>query len=410
MAIWMAGIDHTTAGLDIRSVFSFTKKRTAQAYEDFRSVPGLEGSVILSTCNRMELWLSISPREDFSPVDMLCRYLDVPGEKYASYFTVRRGREAADHLFRLAAGMESRIVGEDQILTQVGDALALARSCYATDHTLEVLFRLAVTGGKRVKTEAALSTADQSVIHTALRMLEAEGVSVGGRRCMVIGNGMMGRLSAQALMDRGADVTVTVRQYRSGVVDIPVGARRINYADRLDLLPRCDFVVSATSSPNYTLKRSELASLTVDHPIRLIDLAVPRDIDPDCASLPWAALYDIDSFRIDARSEKLLSAMARAQGILAEEEDRFYAWYQGRDFVPQIQRLKEEAGADVSGRMTPALRRSRLGDDKKKELSREVSEASGRMMSHLLFEMRTRLPNEVFRECLDAMELVFQEK
>lgn len=148
----------------------------------------------------------------------------------------------------------------------------------------------------------------------------------------------------------------------------------------------------------------------MDHPIRLIDLAVPRDIDPDCASLPWAALYDIDSFRIDARSEKLLSAMARAQGILAEEEDRFYAWYQGRDFVPQIQRLKEEAGADVSGRMTPALRRSRLEDDKKKELSREVSEASGRMMSHLLFEMRTRLPNEVFRECLDAMELVFQEK
>lgn len=219
MAIWMAGIDHTTAGLDIRSVFSFTKKRTAQAYEDFRSVPGLEGSVILSTCNRMELWLSISPREDFSPVDMLCRYLDVPGEKYASYFTVRRGREAADHLFRLAAGMESRIVGEDQILTQVGDALALARSCYATDHTLEVLFRLAVTGGKRVKTEAALSTADQSVIHTALRMLEAEGVSVGGRRCMVIGNGMMGRLSAQALMDRGGGChrdSAAVPQRRGG--------------------------------------------------------------------------------------------------------------------------------------------------------------------------------------------------
>ena len=100
----------------------------------------------------------------------------------------------------------------------------------------------------------------------------------------------------------------------------------------------------------------------------------------------------------------------KAQAILDEEEERFYAWYQGRDLVPRIQRLKAEAGADVSGRMTPALRHSRLEDEKRKDLAHEVSEASGRMMSHLLFEMRTRLPDQVFRECLDAMELVFQEK
>ena len=411
MAVWMAGIDHTMADLDVRSVFSFTKKRMAQAYEDFKAVPGLEGCVILSTCNRMELWLNVSARGSFSPVELLCGYLGVSAGEYAPYFTERRDGEAVDHLFRLASGMESRIVGEDQILTQVGDALTMARSCYATDHTLEVLFRLAVTAGKRVKTETSLSTADQSVIHTALRMLEREGVTVGGKRCMVIGNGMMGRLAAQTLLDHGADVTVTVRQYRSGVVDIPPGCKRINYADRLELLPDCDFVVSATSSPNFTLQYQDLASLPVEHPVRLIDLAVPRDIDPACARLPWAALYDIDSFHIDVHSsEKLTAAMERAQSVLNEEEDRFYAWYQGRDFVPQIQRLKAEAGADVSGRMTPALRHSRLEEDKKKELAREVSEASGRMMSHLLFEMRTRLPDEVFRECLDAMELVFSGK
>ena len=212
MAVWMAGVDHTKADLDVRSVFSFTNKRIAQAYIDLKDTPGLEGCILMSTCNRMEIWFSVSPRADFDPVALLCEYIGVNTERYASYFIVRKGREAIDHLFRVAAGMESRIVGEDQIITQVGDALAFARSCYATDHTLEVLFRLAVTAAKRVKTESSISSNDQSVIHTALRNLRDEGIDVKGKTCMVIGNGMMGRVSAQTLMDAGADVTVTVRE------------------------------------------------------------------------------------------------------------------------------------------------------------------------------------------------------
>jgi glutamyl-tRNA reductase len=330
-------------------------------------------------------------------------------EKYRPFIVERRGREAVDHLFRVAAGMESRIVGEDQIITQVGDALTLSRSCYAADHTLEVLFRLAVTAAKRVKTEASLPATDQSVIHTALRNLAEIGVSVEGRRCMVIGNGMMGRISAQALMDAGADVTVTVREYHSGVVDIPAGAKRIGYKSRFELLPQCDFVVSATTSPNYTLTVAELSPLIVEHEIFLIDLAVPRDIDPLARGLEWVTLYDIDSFHIDPMSDRLLAAMERAQLILNEEEERFYTWAEGRDFVPQIQRLKTAIGADVSARMTPVLRRAKLGEEKKHQLSREAAGASERMLNHLLFGMRSRLSDEVFRECLDAMEHVMNE-
>ena len=168
MAIWMAGIDHTRAGLDVRSVFSFTRKRIEKAYEDWKELPWLKGCVILSTCNRMELWLSSSEHLPEPPAEMLCRYLGVDEKTYLPYFVQRRDREAVDHLFSLAAGLESMILGEDQILTQVGEALALARACYAADSTLEVLFRKAVTAGKRVKTEGTLSSADQSVIHAAL--------------------------------------------------------------------------------------------------------------------------------------------------------------------------------------------------------------------------------------------------
>ncbi|MBR6950616.1 MAG: porphobilinogen synthase [Oscillospiraceae bacterium] len=410
MSICMIGIDHNSADLDVRGLFSLTKKKAAEAYDQFRHIPGISGSVILSTCNRTEWWMSTTGTEAFSPVDTLCSFLGVDPRRYESYFTHRRDAEAVDHLFRMAAGLDSRILGEDQIVTQVGEALAYARACYSTDHTLEVLFRLAVTAAKRVKTETCVSSRDQSVIHTALKELRNAGVTVTGKKCMVIGNGMMGRISAQALMDAGANVTVTVREYHSGVVDIPSGAGRIGYKSRFELLPECDFVVSATTSPNYTLQFRDLAPLTVDHNILFIDLAVPRDIDPAVRGLGWVTLYDIDSFRIDPVSDRIAASLEKAGEILREEEERFYTWYDGRDFVPQIQRLKTAVGADVSARMTPVLRRANLGEDRKKQLSREAAGASERMLNHLLFGMRSRLPDAVFHECLDAMEHVLNEQ
>ena len=172
MAVWMIGVDHTRADIDVRSVFSFTKKKIQEAYDHFRSCRGLSGSVILSTCNRMEWWLSVSEDAGFDPAALLCGFLGLDEKAYGPYLTERRDDEAVEHFFRLAAGLESRIVGEDQIITQVGEALQLSRACYAADHTLEVLFRRGITAGKRVKTETDLSSADSSVIHTALRMLE----------------------------------------------------------------------------------------------------------------------------------------------------------------------------------------------------------------------------------------------
>ncbi len=410
MAIWMAGIDHNKADLDVRSVFSFTSKRMALAYETFMDMDEVEGCVIISTCNRMELWLSVKHTASFSPVQLLCDFNEVDAGKYCDYFVEREDSEAVDHLFRLAAGLESKIVGEDQIITQVGDAVAFARSCYATDNALEVLFRQAVTAGKRVRTETDLSTADRSVIHTALRMLGEEGISVEGKKCMVIGNGMMGKLSAQTLMDYGADVTVTIRKYHSGVVDIPFGCNRIIYDERYELLPECDMVVSATSSPNFTLTLEKLENISVDHKIPMIDLAVPRDIEPEAALLPWIALYDIDSFHIDIQSEKFKKNLKKAETILQEEKEVFYEWYKGRDFVPAIQSLKKKAGVDVCKRMTPYMKHAPLETDEKEQLEHEVGGAAERMMNHVLFGLRAKLSDKTFRDVLDVMtELMTKE-
>lgn len=224
MSISMIGIDHSMAPVDIRALFAFTKKNAGEAMEKIKEQPGIYGCIILSTCNRLEVWASVDEEAEISLYEELCRLKNVHNDEYRKYFTKREGHDAVEHLFYLSSGLKSQILGEDQILTQVKDALGIAREHFTTDGALEVLFRMAVTAGKKIKTEVPFSHGNPSVIHQAIQMLEKQGYSVAGKVCMVIGNGEMGKVAAQALEEAGADVTVTVRQYRSGVVNIPFGA------------------------------------------------------------------------------------------------------------------------------------------------------------------------------------------
>ena len=157
MSISMIGIDYSRASVDIRAQFSFTKKNAVTALEHLKQESGILGGVLLSTCNRMELWASTQEDWQGSLYDFLCREKEKEPEAYRQYFVERTGEAAAEHLFYLTSGLKSQILAEDQIITQVKDALALSREAYCTDNVLEVLFRKAVTGAKRVKTEVTFS-------------------------------------------------------------------------------------------------------------------------------------------------------------------------------------------------------------------------------------------------------------
>ena len=264
MSISMIGIDHSMAPVDIRALFAFTRKNAGEAMEKLKEQPGIDGCIILSTCNRLEVWTSVDDGAELSLYKELCKLKNINDDQYEIYFTKREGHAAVEHLFYLASGLKSQILGEDQILTQVKDALGIAREHFTTDGALEVLFRMAVTAGKKIKTEVPFSHGNPSVIHQAIEMLDRQGYCVQDKVCMVIGNGEMGKVAAQALREAGADVTVTVRQYRSGMVNIPFGCKRINYGERMDYLPKCDLVVSATASPNFTLREELFENLELE--------------------------------------------------------------------------------------------------------------------------------------------------
>ncbi len=408
MGIQMIGIDHNRAVLDVRMIFSFTKKDAGKAVEALKQVPGIEGCVLLSTCNRMELWASTDGTFTGSLYEWLCMHREVSPRKYEGYFVSRRGREAVHHLFRLAGGLESRILGEDQIVTQVGDALALAREHYAADHVLETLFRQAVTAAKKVKTNVPLSPSDTSVVRTAIQTLKQKGMEFQGKKCLVIGNGVMGKLAATQLKEQGAQVTVTVRQYRSGIVEIPRDCSRIDYGKRMEFFGDSDYVVSATVSPNYTLTR-ELIEPKLKGPVTLIDLAVPRDIDPGAASLPGVTLYDIDCFQEEARSEEQKKAIREAEKIFEEQMEEFYVWYECRDMIPKIQEIKEKAALDLGLRLQKKIRNLPVTPGEQEKLQEEIQAAAIRAVNKMLFGLRDNMGAGSFRECLDALEQVYGE-
>lgn len=408
MRIEMIGIDHTRAPLDVRQIFSFTKKAMGEALEWLKKQEYLSGAVLLSTCNRMELWLSRKEEDSPGAYELLCECRKLKSEKYRPYFCCREGADAVHHLFRLAGGLESRIVGEDQVLAQVKEAAAVSREHGCTDQALEVLFRMAVTAGKKIKTQAPIRRADYSAAHQALESLKSQGVCLEKKRCLVIGNGEMGQLAALALLEEGAQVTMTLRQYRSGGGSVPAGCGCVNYKERYGLFPECGLVISATASPNFTITREAVEELGAPGQEQiLIDLAVPRDIEPSVGTLPWIHLYDIDSFHLDAQPEEMRCQIQAAEAIAEEMEREFLSWAACRELIPKVQRISSLAARDAVWRTGKAVKELGLSKSDQANLEQTMETATTKVIGKLMFELRDSLNADTFRECLEVLEQVY---
>ncbi|MDD3220326.1 MAG: glutamyl-tRNA reductase [Lachnospiraceae bacterium] len=409
MSIYMVGIDHSQAGVDVRANFSYTKSSMEAAMEQLQQIDGIAGCVILSTCNRMEVWVNAGEDCQLSLYEWLCEDKKVDAGQYREYFSIRQEEDAVNHLFHLACGLKSQILGEDQIVTQVGDAIAFAREKGFSDSVLEVLFRKAVTAAKKVKTEVYFPKGNTSVISQAIRDLESKGNTLAGKQCMVVGNGDMGKTAAVALLEAGAKVKVTVRQYRHGKVKVPDGCESINYDDRMYYIPECDFVVSATSSPHYTITKEMLEMAPICKPLTIIDLAVPRDVEPTCDKVFSVTCYDMDDFHVDKEDEKLIQAKVKAEQILDELIEEFYQWLHGHDVISRIQFVKEEAVKDMELRVSKYMRQAPMDEDEKWKLQGHYDKAAEKVINKMIFGLRDCLEPEAFLACIDGLEKLYEE-
>lgn len=405
LRVRMVGIDHNKASIEYRELFSFTKAGALAAMEFLKENYPINGCILLSTCNRTELW--ISAETGLSPRGMLCALKGADPSRYRDLFIEREGEEAALHLLKVACGLDSKIFGEDQIISQVREAVILARKQHCTDMVLEKVFQTAIGAAKKVKFRVRLAAADGSTALQVVSLLKENLGNVRGVPCLVIGNGKMGQLAGSALTAQGAVVKMTLRKPMHGdhptASAVPEGCAMIPYEDRIKELVSSKVVISATRSPHYTLKQSEVEGCLNPEPSIWIDLAVPRDIEPGIGALPGITLFDIDHLAEEENRVKNGNGREEAMEILQEYLDELRNWFAFRERITEIQDIVRLTVEDVAGRLGGPIDAIELPEEEKEQMRIEIERAVEKSVGKLLFGLKGTLRRSLWKECLDAV-------
>ena len=336
--IVMTGLDWKRASLKQREAFAMDSEMEARFISELKDIENVLGCVLLTTCNRFEVYLDTPGQSVFKPLNQLIEKTFPLSSSEAREVLFRlTGDDAIKRIFEVTCGLHSQILGEDQILTQVKTALENAREYKASSASLETLFRLSVTAGKKAKTNVKLRTAPGSSAQRAVELAAEHLGNLAGKTALVIGNGEMGRLSADALHSRGCDVTVTLRSYRHGETVIPRGCKAIAYDERHKLINSCDILISATKSPHYTVSYDMVAG---SPPAFIADISMPRDIDPDCRNIKGTIFLDLDD--MDSPLEENREALESIDEIISEHIKDYFQWLKNREAY--MSRMGEEKG------------------------------------------------------------------
>jgi glutamyl-tRNA reductase len=342
------GASHKTAPLALREKLALPEGRAARVLAELTAQDAIHEAVAISTCNRTELYLVVSDavEAESATLGVLSRQAGIrPTELLGAIYSLR-GHDAIRHLFSVAAGLDSMIVGEAEIQGQVKRAYELGLVEGVTGPIANRLFRDALAAGKRVRTETEIARGGASVSSVAVQLAAEMLGDLARRRVLVIGAGDNAELTARTLRERGVHtVFVANRRYDRAIgLAQRFGGKAVRFDDLPAELERADIVVSSTASPHVIVGREELelvARERGERPLVLIDIAVPRDIDPSVRDLPGIALYDMDDLqRAVARNLDVRESEAsRARTLVDGEAARFDRWLASLDVVPTIAAL-----------------------------------------------------------------------
>jgi glutamyl-tRNA reductase len=353
------GVSHKTAPLDLRERLSLTEGSAVGALRELTAEAEVHEAAAISTCNRTELYLVVSDtvEAESTALGVLTRQAGIPPTELLGHLYSYRGGEVADHLFRVTAGLDSMILGEAEIQGQVKRAYELALVEGGTGPILNRLFRGALAAGGRVREETRVGEKGLSIPSVAVELARRTLGDLAERRVLVVGAGETAELVARALVARGvATVFVANRHYDRAIgLAQRFGGEAVRFEELPAQLHVADMIVTATNSPHHIVERDELAEVMESRdgrPLLLVDIAVPRDVEPACRELAGVSLHDIDDIQqIAERNAGGREAEARrAEPILAAELDRFERWLASLAVVPTIAALRER-GEEIARRV-----------------------------------------------------------
>jgi len=399
LSIILAYLDYKSANIDIREKFSFTANRVKEILREIKKDSCVFGAVLLSTCNRTELYISSTEIDKIKPAEVLCKQAGLNDEKVIALFNIKHDGDAITHLMEVACGLQSMVLCEDQIITQVKNAASIAREEKTSDSVLETLFRLSTTAAKKAKTQVRIKAVPTSVAESAIDFLQNK-CNLVNKKVLVIGNGETGRLCCKRLKVLGADVTITLRKYKHGETIVPYGCSTIAYDDRTEILSNVEVVVSATSSPHYTITYDMLDKLE-NKPAYFMDIALPRDIEPRIAEFGEIECYNLDDVCGDY-SEINAGEICEIREIINSYYIQFEKWNTFHKGAKLIKSIKESTFRKVSS----SLDLSEISYEDAELIEQTVNKT----VDILMYSLKDELSYEVLCQLEDKMSLVLRRR
>jgi glutamyl-tRNA reductase len=398
MKVCLIGLNHQTAPVEMREQVSIPAGRMVSAHQAFRELEGVLDCVILSTCNRFEVTCLLN--EDASPETVFARFLRnwhhlEPRKVFPSLYFYT-GRRAIHHLFRVASSLDSLVVGEPQILGQVKDAIHVARQAGCLNTRLAGLFDKALCTAKKVRSETEIASSAVSVSYAAVELARKIFGELKGKKVLILGAGKTGELTARHLLNCQVDGVVVSNRTFEKAEEL---ARRLHgtaarFSELKAHLKNADIVISSTGAPHPILNREQIAEILTERagrPLFLIDIAVPRDIDPEANQLPNVFLYDVDDLAevVSSNLKMREKAAQQAEQIVVREVDLALRGLDARSRGAELADLRETLEKICREELAKAQSRmASLSDEDRRVLDLMVHRMVSKISHPLIMEMK----------------------
>ena len=400
----LVGVNHKTTPVEIREKLAFTKGKIEESVDHLFNFPDIIEHTILSTCNRVEIYARANCQDSAikSIKQFICDFHELSLVELEGHFYSYRNKEAVEHLFRVSSSLDSMILGEAQILGQVKEAYSLARDLRSTGLVLNQLFEKAFSIAKKVREETGIAERSVSISSAAVELAQKIFDDLENRTVMLVGTGEMAELAAKHLISYGVKtVYVTSRTYeRAANLARMLNGSALDFEAFKNELHRADIVITSTSAPNFIIKK-EIVEKAIherkNKPIFFIDIAVPRDIEPDVNDLENVYLYDIDDLQVvvSANIKEREKEAENAMNFISQEVTKFNNWVGALDAVPTIIEIRKKAENIRKQEIEKTLKKiSHLSEDDK-ELLRQMSSS---MINKILHKPTIKLKQKTQSE------------
>ncbi|NTU42195.1 MAG: glutamyl-tRNA reductase [Nitrospirales bacterium] len=354
MKILVTGLNHKTAGVDVREKIAFNGPKLEEGILQLRQLPEVREVLLLSTCNRVEIYTyvndTVKAAENIK--DFLARFHNITRNDFEKSLFLHTNADAVRHVFRVASSLDSMVVGEPQILGQLKSAFDFSLSKKTTGVLLNKLMKKAISTAKRVRTETRIAENAVSISFAAVELARKIFTDLTGKSCLLLGAGEMAELAARHLVNNGVtDMKVANRTYERGCeLAQEFNGKPVRFEEYIDELVNTDILICSTGAPTYVLLKDQMQKVMKERkhrPVFLIDISVPRNLDPEINKLDNVYLYDVDNLQdvVDTNILERKKEADKAEGIIAEEVGTFLRWMSSLDSVPTIVALRQKAEA-----------------------------------------------------------------